>query len=77
MRTLSAKDEARAFAEVVGFSATGAVAGTGVANGLLPAGVGPEPDEKGFGFEETLLVRLVAPNKLAPRSCLGCSDATG
>ena len=77
MRTLSAKDEARVLADTAGFSAVGAVAWTGVAKGLLPAGVGPEAEEKGFWFEEMLLVRFVAPNRLAPRSCLGCSGATG
>ena len=76
MRTLSAKVDSRVFADT-GFSAVGAVVWTGVAKGLLSAGVGPEADEKGFGFEDTLLVRFVAPNRLAPRSCLGCSGATG
>ena len=77
-RTLSAKDSARLFAEGAGFSAAGAgVDGAGVANGLLPAGVGPELEEKGLEFVEMLLVRLAAPNKLAPRSCLGCSGTLG
>lgn len=76
MRTLSAKDSARdcsCFAGAGFFSA--GVAGTGAAKGLLPAGVGPEEDENGFGFDETVLVRVVAPKRLAPRSCFGCSGA--
>lgn len=75
-RTLSAKVSANLSVEGAGFSAAGdGVDGAGVAKGLLPAGV--EPEEKGFEFVEILLVRLVAPNKLAPRSCLGCSGTVG
>jgi hypothetical protein len=44
----------------------------GAANGLLGSAEDVF-DEKGFGFAETLPVREVVPNRLAPRSCFGAS----
>lgn len=67
MRTLSAKVSERLFA-VEGF---GAVLGAGVANGLALLSFVPACDENGLAFAEMLPVSVPAPNRLAPKSCLG------
>jgi hypothetical protein len=76
-RTLSAKESASALVSLlVGVGDGAGAADFGIAKGLAPPAAGaPKLEEKGFAFAETLPVRDVAPNRLAPRSCFGFSGA--
>lgn len=80
MRTLSAKVSESVFTDwdsgffgVVFFCEGPVGVDEGVAKGFACAEDEAGAEENGFAFPDTLPVREVAPNKLAPRSCFGAS----